>query len=560
MSNQRQTDTKTLHPEIRDSVVAIRKQLRQEGHNFEVFEAWRSPDRQAFLYAKGRTTGGSIVTKAKPWRSYHQYGLAVDMVLKINGNWSWRTDGKHAKSWDRLREVANAHGMETLNFEKPHIQLAGVSGSSQLFRGDYPSGGDKRWADKLIQEIAGWEGRSKTPPLPNLSELRPGLPMDDLFDPRPNTGSSNRFNEIVELIFKYEGGYVNDPDDRGGPTNMGITLATLQSWRGQRVTARDVQKLSKSEARKIYKARYFDKINADQLNVATACVTFNNAVLSGPKRASMILQQAIGDLGAEITIDGVIGPKTIAAAGTLDDGDLADRACDFYMKYLKQLSNWWKFGKGWTNRVEHLREFAANLEEIQWQPPQAGPVSVPLPTPRPATQQNSALLRKLLLRLVRRVAARGGIKTPTSGESFDGASTQEQKLLQILKNSSVLAKAKSGSENTLTPVNAALGTTIGNALNGRKTAMGIVGILLAMLVPELNGELADVLGMAVDVNPADIPPNVAEDSTNVTAAEKSISKPVEKNLWLPIFSALTAWGGLGKIDKWVHMIAGKEGR
>ena len=82
---RRSEDLTFLHPAIRDHVKQVIRELNDEGHPFQVFEAYRTPQRQAFLYAQGRTQPGDIVTKAQPWTSYHQYGLAVDIVLKIDG-------------------------------------------------------------------------------------------------------------------------------------------------------------------------------------------------------------------------------------------------------------------------------------------------------------------------------------------------------------------------------------------------------------------------------------------------------------------------------------------
>ncbi|TCV59372.1 D-alanyl-D-alanine carboxypeptidase-like protein [Neorhizobium sp. R1-B] len=86
--HQRDVDTAHLHPAVRKAARLIVEELNTEGFPFRIFEAFRSPQRQEFLYAQGRTRPGPIVTKARPWRSYHQYGLAIDLVLFVNGQWS----------------------------------------------------------------------------------------------------------------------------------------------------------------------------------------------------------------------------------------------------------------------------------------------------------------------------------------------------------------------------------------------------------------------------------------------------------------------------------------
>jgi len=138
-----------LHPVVRTAVVKTFVQLQAEGIPFKIFEAFRYPERQADLYAQGRTKPGSIVTYAKPWSSYHQYGLAVDFVLYINDSWSWETGAAKAAWWKRLHTVGQEEGLMRLDFEAPHLQLAGTS-SSALKQGVYPANGDQSWYDNFM--------------------------------------------------------------------------------------------------------------------------------------------------------------------------------------------------------------------------------------------------------------------------------------------------------------------------------------------------------------------------------------------------------------------------
>src|SRR5215218_7087274 len=87
--NTANRDLALLHPLMRERAQAVLADCQQAGLPLRIFEAWRSPERQRFLYAKGRTTPGPIVTYAKAWQSYHQYGLAADFVGFVDGNWTW---------------------------------------------------------------------------------------------------------------------------------------------------------------------------------------------------------------------------------------------------------------------------------------------------------------------------------------------------------------------------------------------------------------------------------------------------------------------------------------
>ncbi|MGZ3940048.1 MAG: M15 family metallopeptidase [Flavisolibacter sp.] len=170
MANQhaRNNDLSLLHPIVREAVTKIEKTLNEEGIPFKVFEAFRFPERQTDLFAQGRTKPGNIVTHAEPWRSYHQYGLAVDFVLFENGQWSW-DDSTPAKKkwWKRMQELGKKHGLSPLDFEVPHLQIAGTS-SNALIQGHYPSGGDDLWAEHLAAVIAGWNSLPVAPPSPDV--------------------------------------------------------------------------------------------------------------------------------------------------------------------------------------------------------------------------------------------------------------------------------------------------------------------------------------------------------------------------------------------------------
>lgn len=174
LPHARSADVALLHPVFRAAVIDVHNRLTAEGIPFKVFEAFRYPERQADLYAQGRTKPGAIVTKARPWTSYHQYGLAVDFVLYENGKWSWETAGAKRKWWQRMQDLGREMGLEALSFELPHLQLAGLKIES-LLAGEYPAGGDDSWAENVDAAIRGWRGRGNVPPPPPVPE-RPAMP------------------------------------------------------------------------------------------------------------------------------------------------------------------------------------------------------------------------------------------------------------------------------------------------------------------------------------------------------------------------------------------------
>lgn len=165
-----------LHPVFREKVQTLVQMFTNERLPFRLFEGFRTPQRQHDLYTRGRTQPGSIVTKAQPWSSHHQYGVAGDFVLFINGNWSWDDSGERRQWWSMLHELARQVGLEPISWETPHLQLQNVN-IADLRAGHYPSGGDEEWADNLENAIHAWSGRPAAPPVPTLIPTRPALDM-----------------------------------------------------------------------------------------------------------------------------------------------------------------------------------------------------------------------------------------------------------------------------------------------------------------------------------------------------------------------------------------------
>ena len=94
--SQRDSNLTYLHPTFRTKAQAVVDACAQEQLPFRLFEGFRYPQRQQYLYEQGRTRSGNKVTNARPWTSYHQYGLAADFVLYQDGQWSWENAGEKA--------------------------------------------------------------------------------------------------------------------------------------------------------------------------------------------------------------------------------------------------------------------------------------------------------------------------------------------------------------------------------------------------------------------------------------------------------------------------------
>jgi len=116
--------------------------------------------------------------------------------------------------------------------------------------------------------------------------------------------------DIIAQLLETEGGFVDHPNDRGGPTNFGITQATLAWWRKQPVTVEDIRSLSRREAVEILQSQYVEAPGFGKLDIPNYLrhQLIDFGVNSGPTLAIKKLQSLL-----DVTPDGVIGPQTIAA-------------------------------------------------------------------------------------------------------------------------------------------------------------------------------------------------------------------------------------------------------
>jgi peptidoglycan L-alanyl-D-glutamate endopeptidase CwlK len=175
----RDTDIAHLHPTFRAKHQALLELVQAKGLPIQPFELWRDPNRQAYLFAEGRTPGignpGHHVTFEGAWESMHQYGLAADWVWFVNGQWTW--DAPIGHSWDEFHALAVQVGLAYLKFEEPHVQMPGIS-ARDVLQGhvSYPQGGDDSWEANISQAIIAWgrgvkvvdgQQNAGAPPLPN---------------------------------------------------------------------------------------------------------------------------------------------------------------------------------------------------------------------------------------------------------------------------------------------------------------------------------------------------------------------------------------------------------
>lgn len=168
------------------------------------------------------------------------------------------------------------------------------------------------------------------------------------------------FDTAFEHVLKHEGGYVNDPLDRGGETNLGVTKAAWAQYIGRPVQDGEMRALTKEVVKPFYRKGYWDKCRCDELPTGVDYLTFDFAVNAGPGRAAKFLQQAVGAVS-----DGVIGPATLAAVAKKDPSkilvDFGNIKEAFYNGIVARDPSQSRFIKGWLNRVASVERFASTM-------------------------------------------------------------------------------------------------------------------------------------------------------------------------------------------------------
>ena len=158
----------------------------------------------------------------------------------------------------------------------------------------------------------------------------------------------NPFEKAMEFVFQKEGKLSNDKDDPGGITNYGIILNTLKDAKVDingdgRVDALDIRELSPDVAVQIYKDKYWNGLNANDLDWTLAVVAFDTAVNVGVGRTNRWVQQ---------TVDRNEDYKYLLNLRTIH-----------YLNIIQKNPVLAKYKKGWLNRVNDLKKYVDILKE-----------------------------------------------------------------------------------------------------------------------------------------------------------------------------------------------------
>lgn len=173
---------------------------------------------------------------------------------------------------------------------------------------------------------------------------------------------NDRFNKFLDYIFKVEGGYTNDKNDKGGATNFGITHEDAKTYLGY---TGDMRKFKKSDAEKIYEKIYYKGNHLDKIvNDKIALSIFDwivNSGKTGKKKAQIVANK----FGSNLTVDGIIGPKTVEAINKINPEiflkEYHEMQRNFYKYLVSKDKTQQDFLTGWLNRVDRKEKYLKEM-------------------------------------------------------------------------------------------------------------------------------------------------------------------------------------------------------
>lgn len=158
------------------------------------------------------------------------------------------------------------------------------------------------------------------------------------------------FYKSFERVIGHEGGYTDDPGDRGnwtsGKIGEGVLKGTKFGISAMSYPHLDIKNLTLDEAQTIYFNDFWVKNAIDQLPKAMQYQMFDASINHGFRNAAKMLQRAI-----DVADDGIIGKNTMKAIGEYDQLNLVLLFNNERLKFYTDIRTWSQYGKGWARRV-----------------------------------------------------------------------------------------------------------------------------------------------------------------------------------------------------------------
>jgi lysozyme family protein len=155
----------------------------------------------------------------------------------------------------------------------------------------------------------------------------------------------SHFPRCIKHVLAAEGGYVQDPNDRGGETKYGISKRSYPHL--------DIKGLSLEMATAIYRRDFWTPIQGDALPPGLDLLLLDHAINAGVGASVRLVQRITG-----CALDGQLGPLTLAAIAARDPQKMIEEFSATRLAFYESLPGWRHYAAGWTRRVQRMRRAA----------------------------------------------------------------------------------------------------------------------------------------------------------------------------------------------------------
>jgi len=168
---------------------------------------------------------------------------------------------------------------------------------------------------------------------------------------------NTNYQTALNHVLKSEGLWSDNPQDPGGATMKGITLAVYREWkRNQYITKDELKAIPDQDVYDLYKQLYWDKCHCDNMPSGIDYCVFDASVNMGCGRAAKLIQEAVN-----VTADGIIGSGTMASIQSANVLDTIAKFSELKENFYRSLKTFDTFGKGWLNRVAEVKSIATSM-------------------------------------------------------------------------------------------------------------------------------------------------------------------------------------------------------
>lgn len=155
---------------------------------------------------------------------------------------------------------------------------------------------------------------------------------------------------LQPFILFWEGGFVDDPHDKGGATNKGVTIGTFRQYFGKCQTVQDLKNITDAQWLYIFKQGFWDRWQADRIGSQSIANLVVDWLYNSGSHGITKVQAILG-----VKVDGIVGPKTLDALNSKDRLVLFNQIHEAREKFYRGLSGFPRYGKGWLNRNNSIQ-------------------------------------------------------------------------------------------------------------------------------------------------------------------------------------------------------------